>query len=173
MKREHRKQIKRDELLTGMEQTAVRVRARQREVRATLIGVAIVVVGVLGFTTFRDRRQASAERAFASAARTGQRNAACRTRSVRLSSAANTTSGHLVSRESVAIPGSGATAPPRSTTTAAVAPLTSRASPATEFIGSRTAVIMGAIAPSTSRASAVGGVTVSVCRASTPRWRPA
>lgn len=68
MKREHRKQIKRDELVTGMERAVAWVKAHRDEVRATLIGVAIVVVGALGFTTFRERRQASAEKAFAEAA---------------------------------------------------------------------------------------------------------
>ena len=48
MKREHRKQIKRDELVTGMERAAIWVRAHRDEVRATLIGVAIVVVGRAG-----------------------------------------------------------------------------------------------------------------------------
>ena len=67
MKRQHRKEIKRDELLTGMERAAVWTRAHQNEVRNTLIAVAVVVVGVLGFTTFQNRRVAGAERAFAEA----------------------------------------------------------------------------------------------------------
>lgn len=67
MKREHRKQIKRDELVTGMERAALWVRAHRDEVRATLIGVAIIVLGVVGFTTFQGRREASAEKAFADA----------------------------------------------------------------------------------------------------------
>jgi tetratricopeptide (TPR) repeat protein len=67
MKREHRKQIKRDELVTGMERTALWVRAHRDEVRATLIGVAVVVVGAVGYTTFQGRRAASAEKAFADA----------------------------------------------------------------------------------------------------------
>jgi len=67
MKREHRKQIKRDELVTGMERAALWVRAHRDEVRATLIGVAVVVVGAFGYTTFQGRRTASAEKAFADA----------------------------------------------------------------------------------------------------------
>jgi tetratricopeptide (TPR) repeat protein len=67
MKREHRKQIKRDELVNGMERSVVWTRAHRDEVRATLIGVAIVVVGALGFMTFQGRRTASAERAFSEA----------------------------------------------------------------------------------------------------------
>jgi tetratricopeptide (TPR) repeat protein len=67
MKREHRKQIKRDELVTGMERAAQWTRAHGSEVRTTLIAVAIVVVGALGFTTFQERRKASAERAFGEA----------------------------------------------------------------------------------------------------------
>jgi tetratricopeptide (TPR) repeat protein len=67
MKREHRKQIKRDELVTGMERAAHWTGAHRSEVRATLIGVAVVVVAVVGFTTFQGRRKASAERAFAEA----------------------------------------------------------------------------------------------------------
>jgi tetratricopeptide (TPR) repeat protein len=67
MKREHRKQIKRDELVTGMERAATWTRAHGREVRATLIGVAVVVLGALGFTTYQERRGAAAERAFAEA----------------------------------------------------------------------------------------------------------
>ena len=67
MKREHRKQIKRDELVTGMERAAVWVQAHRSEVRATLIGLVIIVVGGLGFTTFQERRNASAEKAFADA----------------------------------------------------------------------------------------------------------
>ena len=70
MKREHRKQIKRDELVSGMERTVVWVKAHRDEVRATLIGVAIVVVGAVGFTTFQARRKASAEKAFAEASET-------------------------------------------------------------------------------------------------------
>ena len=42
-------------------------KAHRDEVRATLIGVAIVAVGALGFTTFQERRQASAEKAFSDA----------------------------------------------------------------------------------------------------------
>ena len=67
MKREHRKQIKRDELVSGMERGALWVRAHRDEVRATLIGVAVVVVVALGYTTFQGRRAASAEKAFADA----------------------------------------------------------------------------------------------------------
>src|SRR6185436_2641428 len=67
MKREHRKQIKRDELVTGMERAALWVRTHRDEVRATLIGVAVVVVGAFGYTTFQGRRTASAEKAFADA----------------------------------------------------------------------------------------------------------
>jgi tetratricopeptide (TPR) repeat protein len=62
MKREHRKQIKRDELVTGMERAAHWTVAHRSEVRATLIGLAIVIVGALGFVTFQGRRTASAEK---------------------------------------------------------------------------------------------------------------
>lgn len=67
MKREHRKQIKRDELVTGFERSSTWVKAHEREVRATLIAVAAVGILALGVTTFQGRRNASAEKAFASA----------------------------------------------------------------------------------------------------------
>jgi tetratricopeptide (TPR) repeat protein len=67
MKREHRKQIKRDELVTGFERALVWVKAHEREVRATLIAVVAVGVLALGVTTFQGRRSASAEKAFANA----------------------------------------------------------------------------------------------------------
>jgi TolA-binding protein len=67
MKREHRKQIKRDELVTGYARTADWVRAHQREVRATLIGILAVAVLAVGITTFQGQRKAAAEKAFAAA----------------------------------------------------------------------------------------------------------
>src|SRR5687768_16419159 len=67
MKREHRKQIKRDELVTGVERGAAWVRLHRHEVRATAIAVAVLVLLVVGFTTFQGRRKASAEKAFADA----------------------------------------------------------------------------------------------------------
>jgi len=67
MKREHRKQIKRDELVTGVERGAAWVRLHRQEVRATAIAVAILVVLVVGFITFQGRRKAAAEKAFAAA----------------------------------------------------------------------------------------------------------
>ena len=67
MKRGHRKQIKRDELVTGFERSVTWVKAHERETRATLI--AVLAVGLLAFavTTFQGRRKASAEKAFAEA----------------------------------------------------------------------------------------------------------
>jgi len=67
MKREHRKQIKRDELVTGYERSAHWVKAHEREVRATVIGVVVVGLLALAITTFQGRRNASAEKAFAEA----------------------------------------------------------------------------------------------------------
>lgn len=67
MKRGHRKQIKRDELITGFEKSMVWVKAHERETRATLIAVVAVGVLALGVTTFQGRRNASAEKAFAAA----------------------------------------------------------------------------------------------------------
>ena len=67
MKREHRKQIKRDELVTGYARTAEWVTAHQREVRATLIGIVAVGVLAIAVTTFQGQRKASAEKAFAAA----------------------------------------------------------------------------------------------------------
>jgi tetratricopeptide (TPR) repeat protein len=67
MKREHRKQIKRDELVTGFERTALWVKAHERETRATVIAVLAVGLLALGVTTFQGRRNASAEKAFADA----------------------------------------------------------------------------------------------------------
>jgi tetratricopeptide (TPR) repeat protein len=67
MKREHRRQIKRDELVTGYERSAAWVKAHEREVRATLIAVAAVGLLALGVTTFQRQRNASAEKAFAAA----------------------------------------------------------------------------------------------------------
>jgi len=65
MKREHRKQIKRDELVTGYERSAHWVKAHEREARATVIGVVVVGLLALAITTFQGRRNASAEKAFA------------------------------------------------------------------------------------------------------------
>src|SRR5688500_12654346 len=67
MKREHRKQIKRDELVTGYARTAEWVTAHQREVRATLIGIVAVGILAIGVTAFQGQRKASAEKAFAAA----------------------------------------------------------------------------------------------------------
>ena len=67
MKREHRKQIKRDELVTGYARSAEWVKAHQREVRATLIAVVAVGVLAVAITTFQGQRNASAEKAFAAA----------------------------------------------------------------------------------------------------------
>ena len=67
MKREHRKQIKRDELVSGYQRSAVWVKAHEREVRATLIAVVAVGVLALGITTYQRQRNASAEKAFAAA----------------------------------------------------------------------------------------------------------
>jgi tetratricopeptide (TPR) repeat protein len=67
MKREHRKQIKRDELVTGYARAAEWVSAHQREVRATLIGIVAVGVLALAVTTYQGQRKASAEKAFAAA----------------------------------------------------------------------------------------------------------
>jgi tetratricopeptide (TPR) repeat protein len=67
MKREHRKHIKQDELVTGIGRVVRWVNAHQRETRATLIAVAVVVVGGVAVTTFQGRRNAAAERAFAEA----------------------------------------------------------------------------------------------------------
>jgi tetratricopeptide (TPR) repeat protein len=67
MKREHRKQIKRDELVTGYARSVDWVKAHQREVRATLIAVVAVGVLAVAVTTFQGQRHASAEKAFAAA----------------------------------------------------------------------------------------------------------
>jgi tetratricopeptide (TPR) repeat protein len=67
MKREHRKQIKRDELVTGVERGAAWVRVHRSEAKATAIALAVLVLLVVGFTTFQGRRKASSERAFADA----------------------------------------------------------------------------------------------------------
>jgi tetratricopeptide (TPR) repeat protein len=65
MKRQHRKHIKQDELVTGFARAATWVGAHRDAVRITLIALAVVGVGVLAVTTFQGRRNAAAETAFA------------------------------------------------------------------------------------------------------------
>ena len=67
MKREHRKQIKRDELVTGYARSAEWVTAHQREVRATVLGLLAVAFLAVGITMFQGQRKAAAEKAFAAA----------------------------------------------------------------------------------------------------------
>ena len=67
MKRQHRKEIKRDELVTGFEQSVSWIKAHEREARATVIAVVAVGVLALGVNTFQGQRHAAAEKAFAAA----------------------------------------------------------------------------------------------------------
>jgi len=67
MKREHKRHIKQDELVTGIGRAARWVQAHREEARVTLIAVAVVGAGALAVTTFQGRRNASAEKAFAAA----------------------------------------------------------------------------------------------------------
>ena len=67
MKRELKKQIKRDELVTGVEHAASWVKAHEKEVRVG--AVAALVVGALAFSVvaFNRNRERAAEAAFAAA----------------------------------------------------------------------------------------------------------
>src|SRR5688500_2776481 len=64
MNREHRKQIKQDELRTGFEHAAHWTSAHRDEVRVTAIALAVLGLAAVGLGSYRSHRQASAEKAF-------------------------------------------------------------------------------------------------------------
>jgi tetratricopeptide (TPR) repeat protein len=67
LKRELKKQIKQDELVTGFEQAMAWVRAHWAEVRITIIVLAVVGVAAGALAYFQSHRSQEAERAFAEA----------------------------------------------------------------------------------------------------------
>ena len=67
MKRELKRQIKQDELRTGLQQAAAWMRAHGREVQMTAGAVVVLLAAGLLVQNFRARQDASAEAAFAKA----------------------------------------------------------------------------------------------------------
>src|SRR5688572_3041869 len=67
MKKELRKQIKQDELRTGLDHAAGWVGAHRDEVRVTLIAMLVLGLAVVGYGSYRSHRQASAEKAYSEA----------------------------------------------------------------------------------------------------------
>jgi TolA-binding protein len=64
MKKELRKQIKQDELRTGLGLAAGWVSTHRDEVRVTVIALAVLGLAAVGLGSYRSHRQASAEKAF-------------------------------------------------------------------------------------------------------------
>ncbi len=64
MKKELKQQIKQDELRTGFEHAASWATLHRDEVRVTAIAVAVLLLAVVGYGSYRSHQQASAERAF-------------------------------------------------------------------------------------------------------------
>jgi TolA-binding protein len=64
MKKELRKQIKQDELRTGLDHAAGWVSSHRDEARVTVIALAVLGLAAVGFGSYRSHRQASAEKAF-------------------------------------------------------------------------------------------------------------
>ncbi|HEY7512287.1 MAG TPA: tetratricopeptide repeat protein [Vicinamibacteria bacterium] len=67
MRRELKRQIKQDELRTGLEKATGWVRAHSREVQMTAAAVVVLLGAGLLVQNFRDRQDANAEAAFATA----------------------------------------------------------------------------------------------------------
>ena len=70
MKRELKRQIKQDELVSGFQQASQWTAAHAPEVKATVVVVAVVALAAFGFTTYLGHRRSEAERAFATALET-------------------------------------------------------------------------------------------------------
>ncbi len=64
MKKELRKQIKQDELRTGLDHAVGWAGAHRDEVRVTLIALLVLGLAAVGYGSYRSHRQASAEKAF-------------------------------------------------------------------------------------------------------------
>ena len=64
MKKELKEQIKHDEFREGIGHAAGYVAGHRDEVRLTLIALAVLALAVIGFTSYRSHRKASAEKAF-------------------------------------------------------------------------------------------------------------
>ncbi|PYQ00472.1 MAG: hypothetical protein DMF83_27970 [Acidobacteria bacterium] len=67
MKRELKKQIKQDELVSGFQQASRWTTAHGSEVKVTAAVVAVVALAAFGVTTYLGHRRSEAERAFATA----------------------------------------------------------------------------------------------------------
>jgi tetratricopeptide (TPR) repeat protein len=67
MKRELKRQIKQDELVSGFQQASQWTVAHGPEVKVTVVIVAIVALAAFGFTTYVGHRRSAAESAFSAA----------------------------------------------------------------------------------------------------------
>jgi tetratricopeptide (TPR) repeat protein len=67
MKRELKRQIKQDELVSGFQQASQWTAAHGPEVKVTVVVVAIVGLAAFGLTTYLGHRRSEAERAFSAA----------------------------------------------------------------------------------------------------------
>ena len=70
MKRELKRQIKQDELVSGFQQASQWTTAHGSEVKVTAVVVAIVALAAFGVTSYLGHRRSEAERAFAAALET-------------------------------------------------------------------------------------------------------
>ncbi len=70
MKRELKRQIKQDELVTGFQQVSQWTAAHAPEVKVTVVVVAVVALAAFGLTTYLGHRRGEAERAFSAALET-------------------------------------------------------------------------------------------------------
>jgi tetratricopeptide (TPR) repeat protein len=70
MKRELKRQIKQDELRTGLEKAGLWMRAHSREVQMTAVAVVVLVGAALLVQNFRARQDASAQASFSKAIET-------------------------------------------------------------------------------------------------------
>src|SRR5881409_1899613 len=67
MKRELKRQIKQDELVSGFQQASQWTAAHGPEVKVTVVVVAVVALAAFGLTTYLGHRRSESERAFSAA----------------------------------------------------------------------------------------------------------